>query len=153
MSESENEESFQGTPPELLKAADDVRVESLPQKSRELYWSVYNTFIEWKAEKKVNKISENILLAYFGELAKKYKSSTLWSKYSMLRSTIFIKHNLKIDEFQGLIAFLKQNSSGYEAKKSKVLSPEEIKKFMNEAPDDMYLATKVSLKYLHILSC
>lgn len=47
-----------------------------------------------------------------------------------------------------LMAFLKRRSDGYTGRKSKVLSPADVEKFLNEAPDSQYLATKVRLIFL-----
>ncbi|KAJ8968747.1 hypothetical protein NQ317_004451 [Molorchus minor] len=38
--------------------------------------------------------SENVLLAYFSENAKNYKSSTLWAQYSMVKSCLIIYDNI-----------------------------------------------------------
>ncbi|XP_046615650.1 UTP--glucose-1-phosphate uridylyltransferase isoform X1 [Neodiprion virginianus] len=141
----DEKQDFTCTSPELLEAADNVRVELLPQQSRELYWSTYNAFIEWKDANRVKTISESVMLTYFGVLANKYKPSTLWTKYSMLRSTIKIKHNIKVKKFTRLLAFLKQKSNGYEAKKSKALTLDNVKKFLSDAPDKTYMVTKVAL--------
>ncbi|XP_046479949.1 UTP--glucose-1-phosphate uridylyltransferase isoform X2 [Neodiprion pinetum] len=138
----DEKQDFTCTSPELLEAADNVRVELLPQQSRELYWSTYNAFIEWKDANRVKTISESVMLTYFGVLANKYKPSTLWTKYSMLRSTIKIKHNIKVKKFTRLLAFLKQKSNGYEAKKSKALTLDNVKKFLSDAPDKTYMVTK-----------
>lgn len=40
-------------------------------------------------------------------------------------------------------ALLKQNSRGFRSKKSKVLSRDEVLRFFNEAPDEVYLLAKV----------
>ncbi|KAJ8982935.1 hypothetical protein NQ317_005250 [Molorchus minor] len=39
--------------------------------------------VRWK---NVQVYSENVLLAYFSENAKNYKSSTLWAQYSMVNT-------------------------------------------------------------------
>ena len=45
---------------------------------------------------------------------------------------------------------MQQKISGYRAKKSKVLEVDQIKKFITEAPDNQFLATKVNS---YILTC
>lgn len=132
-----------GTPPEILETANATSLNLLPEKSRKHYNKVYTDFIAWRNINKVQSFSENVLLAYFTKLAEKYKSSSLWKVYSMLRSTISIHNNTNIDNYSKLRAFLKRKGEGYQAKKSKVFSPEEINKFINDAPDEVYLATKV----------
>ena len=59
-------------------------------------YTIYDAFIQWKIANKVNVISENAMLAYFGELAKKFKPPTLWCNYSMLRSTMYINDQIKL---------------------------------------------------------
>lgn len=44
-----------------------------------------------------------------------------------------------------MTAFLKRRSDGFRSQKSKVLTSNNVEKFINEAPDDQYLATKVAL--------
>ncbi|KAJ8966301.1 hypothetical protein NQ317_006412 [Molorchus minor] len=76
-----------------------------------------NRFKKWCAEKNVQVYSENVLLAYFSENAKNYKSSTLWAQYSMVKSCLIIYDNIDISKFPKLIAFLKRTGDGYQAKK------------------------------------
>ncbi|KAJ8912994.1 hypothetical protein NQ315_002871, partial [Exocentrus adspersus] len=111
-----------------------------------LYVVVVGTaqFIYYCTEKNLKSYSENVLLVYFGELSKKMKSSTLWSVYSMLRATLNIYNKVDIGTYFKLRAFLKRQSDGYRAKKSRVLEREDIHKFLVEAPDDTYLSTKVT---------
>lgn len=84
-------------------------------------------------------------MAYFSELSKKYKSSSLWAHYSMLKSTISTNHNIDIKTYLKLTAFLKKQSIGFKSKKSKVLTPNDVEKYLNEAPNEIHLATKVIL--------
>ena len=56
-SSDEDDASF-CTPPELAKAAEDLRGDLLPDKSREKYNAIYDAFIQWKIANKVNVISE-----------------------------------------------------------------------------------------------
>ncbi|KAJ8965582.1 hypothetical protein NQ317_013751 [Molorchus minor] len=69
---------------EIVEAANIAISNLLPTKSRSLYDIAYNRFKKWCAEKNVQVYSENVLLAYFSENAKNYKSSTLWAQYSMV---------------------------------------------------------------------
>ena len=91
-------------------------------------------------------------MAYFKELSKSQKPTTMWSIYSMLKTTIQIYNNININKYGQLISFLKKESKGFQSKKSNILTPEQIKKFIDEAPDDKYLATKVNIKYTNKLS-
>ncbi|CAH1380846.1 unnamed protein product, partial [Tenebrio molitor] len=39
--------------------------------------------LDWKVRNKVQSLSENVMLAYFGDLSKEMKPSALWAIYSM----------------------------------------------------------------------
>lgn len=121
-----------------------ISQELIPQKSKKLYEQQYESFVRWCNEKHVKEYNENALLVYFNEKSKRYCSSTLWSYYSMLKTTINIKHNIDISKFSKLLAFLKRKNDGHKPKKSKVLTGEDVEKFLVEAPDDKYLMMKVS---------
>ncbi|RVE52965.1 hypothetical protein evm_002442 [Chilo suppressalis] len=81
------------------------------------------------------------------ELSQKYKSSSLWCYYSILKSTVKAKHGIDIKSYSKLLVFLKRRSDGHVSKKSKVFSADNVTKFPEEAPDCRYLATKVVLIY------
>ncbi|XP_024889909.1 uncharacterized protein LOC112466187 [Temnothorax curvispinosus] len=143
-SDSESDDVF-GIPEKIAEAAKNVEQNLLSTKSKSRYETTYLTFMNWRKEKNINSFSENVLLAYISKLSKKTKPSTLWSQYSMLKSTLITKHNVNIHSYSKLTAFLKRKSNGFKSKKSKVFTSNEIRKFLNEVPDDQYLATKVAL--------
>lgn len=89
MSSSTSDE-MELSPPDILSEAKTAQDEILPPKSRERYMATYDNFILWKKQKKTKSFSEHVLLAYFHELSGKYKPSTLWSIYSMLKTTLKI---------------------------------------------------------------
>ncbi|KAJ8986013.1 hypothetical protein NQ317_013897 [Molorchus minor] len=62
----------------------------------------YNRFKKWCAEKNVQVYSGNVLLAYFSENAKNYKSSTLWAQYSMVGLILGIAGACRTDELVNL---------------------------------------------------
>lgn len=115
----------------------------LPKKSAKIYQEVYKTFSDWKQKKGDPSFSEDLLLEYFEAQSKRYSPSSLWTHYSMLRSTIDLHHGIKINEYSRVKAFLKARSFGYQAKKPCVFSPEDVNTFLENAPDYKYLATKV----------
>lgn len=141
--DSDIEEAFSCTPPDILQKAEATTSTLLPEKSKRFYDKMYRSFMDWRIQKKTTSFSENVLLAYFAELGEKYKSSSLWSYYSMLKSVLILKHNVNMEKYSKLRSFLKRKSEGYQAKKSETLTPEEIKKFISEAPDEIYLLHKV----------
>ncbi|XP_050518227.1 uncharacterized protein LOC126892634 [Diabrotica virgifera virgifera] len=85
-----------------------------------------------------------ILLAYFCEMSKQSKASTLWSIYSMLRAVLNFRHNVDISKYAKLRAFLKRQNVGHQAKKSSVFSEADIDTFLNNAPIE-FLPQKVAL--------
>jgi predicted phosphoadenosine phosphosulfate sulfurtransferase len=54
--------------------AQKVVLDLLPTKSREIYETTYNRFMKWCEEKNIKTYSENVLLVYFADLAKKNKT-------------------------------------------------------------------------------
>lgn len=132
------------TPPEITNAPKIINENLLPIKSKQRYIATYDNFLQWKTDKKANTFSEDVFLAYFGELAEKYKPSSLWAIFSMLKSTLMTKNCVNIKNYANLTAFLKKKSDGFISKKSKVLTAEHVEKFLNDAPDTKYLATKVN---------
>lgn len=86
-----------------------------------------------------------MLLAYFTEGLKDKSSATLISVYSILKSTIQAYENKDISQYKKLQALLKKSHVGYKPKKSKILEDDDIRKFLAEAPDLIYLLCKVIL--------
>ncbi|XP_034939961.1 uncharacterized protein [Chelonus insularis] len=117
----------------------------LPDKSKKLYTSAYENFIKWRSKKGTSLASESVLLEYFTELNEKYKPSSLWAIYSMLKKTLSMQEKININNYNKLSSLLKKLSRGFKSTKSRVLSSENIEKFINEAPDEVYLVTKVAL--------
>ncbi|XP_048002607.1 uncharacterized protein LOC125239148 isoform X1 [Leguminivora glycinivorella] len=119
--------------------------EALPAKSKEIYKTTYDNFISWQGERNNTSFDENVLLSYFEELSEKFQPSSLWSRYSMLKSVLKCTHSVDFKDYCKLRAFLKKNSEGYVKRKANVLTLENAEKFIDDAPDDKYLATKVAL--------
>lgn len=138
-----DEEYSESTPPELLKVAKSASETLLPEKSKKIYNAAYDKFQVWLKSKGTTSMSENVLVAYFSHLSNSMKPSTLWSTYSMLKSTLKSKNDVDIKSYSKLIAFLKSKSRGFKPKKSRILTSDNIEKFLNEAPDEKYLAMKV----------
>lgn len=136
-------EEIQCTPPELVKLANYAVENLIPTKSRKIYEFACERLIKWAQEQNVRNYSENVMLAYFSNLAEKHKSSTLWAQYSMLKAELNLKNNVNIAKYAKLNAFLKRQGEGYNPKKSKVLTKQEFDDFLQNAPNDTYLATKV----------
>lgn len=144
MSSSSDSESIELTPDSIRTDARNVMDNLLPAKSREKYMKAYGNFIEWRNSRGAKNFSESVFLAYFQYLAKTKQPSTLWSTYSMLKSTVSSNNDVKLDTYSKLIAYLKRMSDGFKPKKSKVFSVKNVETFLNEAPDNIFLAVKVS---------
>lgn len=108
------------SPPELSDFEETTVGNVIPEKSRHLYLKCYDKYQEWAAEHQLKITTENALLAYFTFEAQKVKPPTLWSKYSMLRTTIKIKDNVDIKGYKKVQHFLKKKNVAYRPKKSKV---------------------------------
>ena len=61
----------------------------LPEKSRNLYEKEYTKFCNWRSQNKAKGVSEDIILAYLSEKAR--KPSSLWRYDSMLKVVITLK--------------------------------------------------------------
>lgn len=142
MSEIDNEWALE-IPFDIEETAKNVINDLLPKKSKERYNLTFDKFTAWQTTRNVKTVSEPVMLTYFKELSEIMLPSTLWSNYSMLKSTLRLKSNFDIGKYNLLTAFLKRNSVGFHSKKSKILTAEHVERFLKEAPDVEYLATKV----------
>lgn len=100
-------------------------------------------FRQWMESKNESVVTEKLMVAYFNVLREKYAPPSLWTTYSMLRSTLFMYEKVDISKFSTLIGALKSVSKGYQPKKTKTLDRKDVEKFINEAPDEIYLLMKM----------
>ncbi|KAJ8914432.1 hypothetical protein NQ315_017528 [Exocentrus adspersus] len=112
----DTESDTEDIPNHIRQVALTAKTELLPKKSKHLY----------EHDMKIIKTSEDAMLAYVNTALKNYKSSSLWSQYSMLRSTIKLKEGVDISQFASLIPYLKRQGDGYKAKKSLTLTHKDI---------------------------
>lgn len=129
--------------PEGISNASKEEVQFLPNKSYNRYVCVYDKFLKWQKSQKTDSFNEEVILAYFTEIGNTLKPSTLWCIYSMLKSTIFCNHNVNIGQYDRLTTFLRNKNKGFHSTKGNMFTAKEIRKFLNEAPDDEYLGIKV----------
>ena len=130
-------------PQDLLDAAAAVEEDLLPDKSGDRYKSAFDLLKSWLISKDTSSYAEPVLLAYFHELSQTLAPTTLWSRFSMIKSMLKLNDKIDIGKYSRLIAFLKKCSVGFESKKSSVFTGDEIRRFFGEAPDDIYLSYKV----------
>lgn len=138
------------TPPEIKDVAEEVINGLMPDKSKKIYEQRYKYFKDWCKNKRIQNTTENVMIAFFNEQSKTFKSSTLWSMYSMLKTMLNLRENIEISNFFKLKTLLKKTNAKYKAKKSDVFSRDDINKFLIEAPDDKFLMMKVSYNFISL---
>lgn len=136
--------SVEVIPQEILDAANEASDQLIPPKSKLRYEKEYSTFQKWCAVKQVSSLQEEVFMAYFNHLSETFSPSSLWSKYSMIKSILKIKKNIDLGKYFKLTSYLKRLNDGYKPKKSKILEKSDVDKFLLEAPDHIYLMTKVA---------
>lgn len=102
-------------PFELMEHAKAAVMDLLPQKSLAKYNRAYDNFKRWQNGYGVTKISSKLILAYFHMLnAKKYKPTTLWAVYSMLKATLRSIEDIHIGNYPQVSAFLKKKIARFQ---------------------------------------
>ncbi|KAJ8916837.1 hypothetical protein NQ315_005844 [Exocentrus adspersus] len=119
---------------ELEDAVKEVMDGILPKKSRKIYEAQYDTFVKWCCHENWKMSTKMFYLCFFAEKSKTLSSSTLWAHYSMLKTMLNVKRNIDVSKFYKLSAFLKRKSEGYKPKNAKVLTLDQIDKFLLEVP-------------------
>ncbi|XP_074025424.1 uncharacterized protein [Leptinotarsa decemlineata] len=132
---------------DILKKAEQARESLIPSKSEAVYQKEYKIYLDWLTRKNVmpKDVTETVFLAYFQELSETSSPNSLWTKWSMLKSMVTIHEKRDITKFNELQAFLKRKSKSYKPKKSAVLSPKDVIRFLKDAPNDIHLLHKVVL--------
>lgn len=127
---------------EIEETAAQVHDGLLPEKSRDLYMAIYQNFIKWKKSQGFVEINEDVILRFLSVLAKTFSPISVVAKYTMLKKSLLIYHNIDSSRYRAVKTFLKRNKDGYVPKKSKTFTEEDIGRFMTEAPDQDYLGVK-----------
>lgn len=117
----------------------------IPEKSQKKYEKQYKNFKKWQNENNINEVSETIMLAYFSDISKRVKHSSIWSYYSMLKSMLALKDNVDISKYSTLLTLIKTLTKDYKPKKSKALEPGAIIDFLKDAKPDMLLVKVVAI--------
>ncbi|KAF7987146.1 hypothetical protein HCN44_001336 [Aphidius gifuensis] len=150
-SESESDQDDNQTfnendiPDDIRQQADALSKNLLPEKSKELYIQKYNEFIAWMKSRKINSMSEDVLMVYFNHLVvdTNIAPSTAWTRWSMIKSTLQQYHNVDIGNYNKLKAFVERYQKGYKPKKSEIFTAEDMKNFCEKADDRQHLADKM----------
>ncbi|KAK4886540.1 hypothetical protein RN001_002811 [Aquatica leii] len=132
-------------PDHIKKSAEEAVASILPTKSANRYNDEYKKFIKWCNDNTIIEYSEVVLLAYFKTKSETLKASTLWTTYSMLKSTLSIKHNINISKYSKLVAFLKRQNDLYQPKKSQIFTEKQIETFLQTASNEKFLLIKTAL--------
>lgn len=90
-------------------------------------------------------IDENMLVVYFTELKKLFKPTTLWSTWSKLRTTISLRHQVNINNYEDLKTLLKRYAKGYVPTKAKTFTWKEVLTFLTTSEPKIYLVHQVIL--------
>jgi integrase len=69
----------------------------------------------------------------------------------MLKAMLNVKENIDVRKFPKLVPYLKNKSVGYRGKKSKILTQEDISKFIEKAAGEKNVLKKVTNEYTHII--
>ncbi|XP_065223183.1 uncharacterized protein LOC135847549 [Planococcus citri] len=133
---------------------DPERSVGVPEKSKHRYESMYDGFVKWQEDNGyAGHFIQDVVLKFFTELANSKSPATLWSCYSMLRSMLHLKQNVDISKYTDLKEFIKSRNKDHIPVKAKIFTDEQLLKFINEAPDAVYLATKVVLIFTLMGAC
>ncbi|KAJ8916728.1 hypothetical protein NQ315_013932 [Exocentrus adspersus] len=134
---NDNAESF-SIPAEIKQEAQEATLRLLPAKSKRVYEKEMVEFDNWRKKRGLGEgaITEEVLLAYFFNVEKHFAASSMWTKYSMLKSML---------KYGKLTSYLKVGSRKYKTKKAKILERNQIEEFLKKAPDVEYLQVKVAL--------
>lgn len=111
------------------------------------YENRYNDFVKWRESMNLKDANQSTMLNYFESLSEKFKPSTLWSLFSILKLRILEKENVDISTYEELNFFLKCISEGFKPKKSEIFTAKNISDFLHYAPDDTYLVYKVHISF------
>lgn len=112
-------------------------------KSKGVYISRYNKFVQWRDAAGVRVTDEKLLLKYLDVLSLEFQPSTLVAIFSMLKAILKEKENVDVSGYRELNSILKDRLEKYEPKKAEALTPKNISDFLQNAPDEKYLAAKV----------
>ena len=131
----------------------------LSLRSSKMYDRYQNLFKDFC---KVNRIPVNkryddqMLVKFFASLKNTYSPSTIWVIYSCVNRLFIAQEGKKLNDLPRLRIFLKNLSSRYVAKKSKVFSPEQIHTVLmncmeSKDPFDTIMGVGISVMYFGLL--
>ncbi|KAJ6639274.1 hypothetical protein Bhyg_12017 [Pseudolycoriella hygida] len=111
---------------DIENGAHEAATAIIPTKSKELYESAYNSFIDWCKLKNTDSVVEKVLTAYFNEKSKGINGAKGLSAYV------------------SLLAFIKRKNIGHKPKQSDILNRANFEKFIVEVDEQNNLLLKVA---------
>lgn len=123
----------------------------LPQKSKDTYQDVWTKYEKFCSEKKIKKENDiNSVYAYLNWMhtEKEWKSpSTLWNKYSILKSMVFNKYGVIFDNDpieKQITLWIKQKQVTFKIKQSEMFTKDEVCEFVEKGEFEL-IQTKIVL--------
>lgn len=115
------------------REVDDILGDILPGRSQEKYKKAWEEFVSYVGH---TAPSEDNVLQFFDycKNCKKFKSSTLWSYYSMINRGLQINYSKKLQYFPRVTLLLKSYEQGYTRKVASVFSQEQLNQFWQTGP-------------------
>lgn len=86
-------------PNDVAEEAKSATFELLPPKSKVKYEKEYKNFKSWQNSRQIRGTNEDIMLSYFHGIGNVQKASSLWTRYSMLKSTLKVNENIDIGRY------------------------------------------------------
>lgn len=145
----------------LLQAMASVEVilENInPVKSSKAYDAQWRDFLCHSKIQENEDPKEEHFIKYFHHLReeKKYASSSLWCKYSMINHKYQVLYGHKLQKFPRLTLLLKKFEAGYQRKTASVFTKEEIMRFLETAPNNgefIHMKAGIVIAYFGGLRC
>ena len=141
----------------MMATAEEIMQSINPIKSSKSYENQWEDFVKFSGI--INEEpEEEHFIKYFHHLGevRKYASSSLWSKYSMINHKYQTLYGHKLQKFPRVTLLLKKFEAGYKRKTASVFTKEQIMQFLNDAPNDgeyVHMKAAVVLAYFGGLRC
>lgn len=90
-------------PEAIIKEAATISASLLPEKSAPRYERQYADFKDWQEKNGITGVTEDVLLTYINQLSARFSPTSLWSKWSMLKSCLEVRENIAIHRFVFLL--------------------------------------------------
>lgn len=120
-----------------------------PAENKARFVKTYKDFIKWRETMKLESTTESVLLNYFEHLSSIELPTVLQNIHSMLKTMLILEEGLDINQCATVNLFLenlaRKKISLETLRKNAIFTSKNISDFINNAPDEKYLATKVNV--------